>query len=673
MTNGTDQATPWVQNTTSQVSSEVAQSNDALTLRLQIQAQPVSEAPSCPAAFFVAALFEDEACPVAMQLKKEPASRLSLIKRILSTLDLNTAADPRAELIAVCRGLLANPGLLTEIAGLYDFAPYPDMTLLAKELHKTADRLKRFLQDFDADPYAARKNHYNSDGQIVESKSEIIDKQTDLSAAKQLLVELRHCIKDKHVSSALCFELGQQLTYINALARSHSLVLANCSYPPLMTLKRQQLRDLSQQLIVQLAQPNLSSEHEKKAQLNLLAVFRELYFRSNGIHLSARQLLLVLLSLERADNHLLLELNDDDKNGITPILAAMQWALNTGDSVDVCVANREALTETARYQAFFNAIAAPFAQIKADSATGSDKKGGINYSTLADLALYQTQQIPSQHKRHLILDDAYQNRINFKALYELSGPVDKIGDDLSGIYALINECISRPQNANIQDDAAKVNILKNYLQLHLNSSLGQQSILNDIPDEQFSIWYESACKAARLVEGQDYSLVIDEAHSCAKAVPTPTDNRLIGGGDYIFGQGVQQLLHARLQAHYPQLTFEIMPERESEPRGASVSQLLNYYRFDGRVLGLSLHIDDVAIRACQERLFSLDNVYRATSYVLQQDRKNPAINTQVMQKIKHMLTTIEDGQPVIVMAKDRHHAHWLQQQLEQHQIKQGQT
>lgn len=656
MTNGEHEAMPWAQNRTPTASLDFAQSNAVLTLRLQIQSQSVSEDKSCSTTCSVASLLADKSCPVAEQLKKEPAPRLTLIKKILSVIDLSRAEDPRDELIKLCNALLANTGLLTEIAELYDFTPYPDIQLLAKELCKTSYNLKIFLQAFDADPYAMRADRGNS------------DKQTDLSNAKQLLTELRYCIKDKNLSSALCYELGQQLTYINALATEPFLVLANS---PLMTLERKKLRDISTQLIAQLAEPDLSSEHRTKAQLNLLAVFREQYFRSNGIYLSARQLLLVLLSLQKADSHVLLELSCDDKKNITPILAAMQWALNTGESVDVCVADREALNQTAQYQAFFNAIKAPFVQIRADSATGSYKEDGINYSTLPDLALYYTQQKPGKHRRHLILDDAYQGRTNFKALYELSGPADKVDDNFSWVYPLINEFISQPQHANIQDDASQAAELKSYLSR--KCSLSQQSMLDDIADSQLSIWYQSACKAVRLVEGQDYSLIIDEAPACVKAVPTPTNNGLTGAGDFIFGQGVQQLLHARLQPLYPQLAFEIMPESESQSWVASISQLLNNYRFDGRVLGLSLHIDEAAIRACHERLFTLDNAYRTSPYVLQQDRKYSALNAQIMQKITHMLTNIEDGQPIIVLAKDRHHADWLQQQLEQHQMKQGLT
>ena len=212
-------------------------------------------------------------------------------------------------------------------------------------------------------------------------------------------------------------------------------------YNNLTQIKRSELRELSQQLIAQIRNSVLNEQQLLKAHLNLIAVMREHYFRATGTIVYSNEILAVLLSLHYQPNNMLMGLdNEDEKNTATALIAAMQWVIADGGTVDVCKATHEQVVNEYSKKGtkhFFDVLGIPSTIVQCNDPAGTYQVGGVNYTTIADLALYRSRALGENEdllfskdklflSSNLIINGSTGSNLGEKALFGFCAPaVDK--------------------------------------------------------------------------------------------------------------------------------------------------------------------------------------------------------------------------------------------------------
>ncbi|KTD30942.1 LigA, interaptin [Legionella moravica] len=226
--------------------------------------------------------------------------------------------------------------LLRDIAGLFDYPPFPDLNEFSIQLRrKDSLQLQSYIDSFDKDPKAGR-DLKGSRGQIAQLTNEILEEQFDTSKLSRVVAKIQNLGDGSLLSAAQQFNLVQQVIYINAIGRECPLNVNRRSYSDLTSLSRAQLRQLSDLFIERVNDPSLGAQERINAQLNLIAVMREQYFRCTGTFLNTTQIVSILLSLNQLQHNRCVELPPDENQKDTKVfLAALQWIFVQNNETDV--------------------------------------------------------------------------------------------------------------------------------------------------------------------------------------------------------------------------------------------------------------------------------------------------------------------------------------------------
>jgi hypothetical protein len=254
---------------------------------------------------------------------------LKFTVKILIALGKEATEDQLQLLTDIKNNLKIHRVLLRDIASLVDYLPYPDLEHFAKQLKKNSFQLQGYLELYDKDPKAGRAPKLNKKGGAVKSTEQILAEQFDTSSLSRVIAGVQNLADGSYLSPQQQFNLAQQVIYINAIGKEFPLTMKQSSATDLTALSREELRVLSDELIKQVNNPVLGRNGRIKAQLNMVAVMREQYFRCTGVFLNTTQLLSILLSLNNLQHNGFVELAADRNQYDTKaILAAMQWVLN---------------------------------------------------------------------------------------------------------------------------------------------------------------------------------------------------------------------------------------------------------------------------------------------------------------------------------------------------------
>ncbi len=301
--------------------------------------------------------------------------------KILMVLAKDATEDQLELLTKIKDNLKIHRVLLDSIAALFDYLPYPDLERFAKQLQKDSLQLRTYLEAYDKDPLSGRAPILNKRGTASKSTEQIFAEQFDTSSLSDLLANVQNLADGSFLTAQQQFSLAQQVIYINAVGKEFPLTIKRSSTTNLTGLSREMLKNLSQVLTAKSNDPIEGKQGRIKAQLNLIAVMREQYFRSTGVFLNATQILSVVLSLNDLHHNGFVELPADEAQYDTKaFLAAMQWSLNyqTG----------ELLAKQFKYKAtkdFFASIGIP-AEIIETNITEEKLNTGIVKPELAGLS-----------------------------------------------------------------------------------------------------------------------------------------------------------------------------------------------------------------------------------------------------------------------------------------------
>ncbi|MDI1352466.1 MAG: hypothetical protein PSV35_06810, partial [bacterium] len=566
--------------------------------------------------------------------------------------------------------LEANQAFLKDIARLYDYPPYPQIDELLLHLQKNYSDLKTYLDEFDKDPMRGR-----SPKSAKLSRSEILKRQFDTTQVSRTITSNKELLETSPISNKQYYELAQQVIYINAIGKDYPLIIGDKSYSNLTVLSRSSLKSLSDQLIAQIRVPLIGKVQRIQYQLRLLAVMREQYFRLTGMFISADQMVAIVLSLTSSNHNMLLPVSKKERQSSTSLfLAALQWINADGGTVDVVVEPHEISQDYQIAADFFKYLGISSARIKEDSLPGTYLVGGINYATVADLAIYRYRARANNElltgknnnqplSSNLIINTADFSRLEERTVFNFSTNNEELGEDGSNnwIYRVINQFVKQPSFKNVARDVLieehDIKNLRLFLDKHAKNGLAK-ALIKDYSPQKLSDYLNSAFIAQQLKEGEDFHLV-QNVQGTWIATPQKTSTSMI------FAAGIQQLLHARLQEEYPEKFFAIKPEI-SFNNSVSAKTCFDVYKQQGRLIAVSGELNNKSSLKSQCEQFSIDKSF-GSSFC-----NKPVAKFKLSEQDKHQqtilkaLTHVHSAQPVVLIARDEIEVRQLQQQLKQH-------
>ena len=622
---------------------------------------------------------------------------LKLWMKILTAIGEHSKSTSLGLLLDVQEKLETHSTLLNSIAGLFDNLPYPDLNQLVSELSKSKKELKSYIKSFDADPKAARAPQYNERGRLIKSTQQILDEQFDTTQIHRVISKMKNLVEEGRLTSQLQYRLTQQVIYINAIGKDHPLTVENKQYGSLIMASRSELHHLAEVLIAQVRNPILSEHAKMKAQLNLLAVMREQYFRTTGQFIDTTQILAILLSLHHQQSNVSMEMDSEERqNAVTPFLVAMEWVAADGGTVDVGLGNRGLVKENYSDNGvnhFFSSLGISSAVIEADDPVGTYQVGGVNYSTVVDLAFYRSRAKRENEdltakkqgfalSSNLIINGIHYSTIDDRTVFDLvedlvntESSSGEHSNPYAWIYPLINEFISQKEFRNLDflsgdvwgEEQELANLIL-FLNTHAPTKTHQEQ-LKDLPAPKLNAWINLACRVQQLVKGEDYVIC---STNTSTHIAVPRYQSFLQEG-FTFSKEAQYFLHAHLQKKYPSKHFVIESEKKIVD-SVPVKELFDVYKEQGRIVGLFGRLDHALDK--QNNLLNIDVAYQVPAHYKKQEREQldapPIVNNEEhLKKIKKLVAQARNGQPVILLAADTHHVKELFQELSEQFAKEG--
>ncbi|WP_454780493.1 hypothetical protein [Legionella sp. WA2022007384] len=601
-------------------------------------------------------------------------SDLSNWAKILLVLGKHTTDANLHRLLAVQAGLELNPLNLSELAGLFTYPPYPEMEPFINVLNGYVNDLRDYVDAFDKDPKSGRAPQKNAFDVIIKHADQVLKEQFETASVAQVIADIKNIVEGTALSSQDQYDLAQQIIYINAVGRPTTYQIKN--HHDLTQVSRAQLRELSDTLIAEIRAPHLDAHDKLKNQLRLLAVLREQYFRATGKFVDTTQLIAVLMAIKNQQNNMLMELNTDEGSIATALFSVMQWVEADGGSVDVCAPNRDLMIQSSQHdEDFFASLGIHFRRVEVGSPKGTYQVGGINYSTIGDLAAYssrarlENEDMTAYKDGHplssnLILYGADFSELDEKTLFNLALKGDGNDEDSSyaWVYPLINEFINH-KGFRILDkgwsETRDITQLKELLDRHAPTG-SHKAQLNALPDKKFSLWINAAIEARRFVEGVDFIIPPSKTTRHA-AIPL---NQKASQDELSFM--VHQFLHARLQKKYPDWEFVIEPEMHCID-SVSTMDFIDHYKKPGRIISLSntLGRKERLVELCNK--FDMDIACTISSH--RRIKREELATTVIANKNAHVrvitaaINQAQDGQPIVLFAKDVNEVKLLEEEL----------
>ena len=604
---------------------------------------------------------------------------MPLLLNILLLGSLNGKTITLEQLIECQTLLKANRDKLILIAELYHYRPYPDLATLSSKLCDGNEAIDSYISAFDLDPKSGRAAGIDRDSGNFKSTEDKIKDQFSTTHIQRVLMDVREIVGDLRLNNQLQFDLAQQLVYINAIGNGGPLKIGNQHCPNLTTISRNTLQEYSKILITQLRQPVINEAEQRQNYLKLLAVMREIHFRSTGKFPYTTQMLCLLLSLDYPNN-LLLEINTGEGKSITTaMLAALQWVKD--EHCDVITANQNLVSQDFIDKGavdFFNGLGIPSTSVRFDSPPGTYLTKGINYSTVADLSIYGSGALirgePFRGLRaNILLDESDYALLDDRTLFNYATASD--GDNsntyhnpYAWVYPLINQFIKQDEFRNLDMTKGEVWVktqdiqkLKIYLAERASTTLEKQQLLT-MTDKKLDKWLNCACNAQRRVEGEHFIIQEEKRYIDGKekivhlAIPLIEKNPQYKA---TLLESEQQFLHARLQSEKPGFHFPIDAEMLCVAT-QSAKDFIEYYQRHGRILGISGTLGTHEELIEQQSKFGL----QAISLPSHQENKREPVKTRLKKSSEAQLASIKKAidseiaedpgnvQPVLIICKD---------------------
>ncbi|MDP3559740.1 MAG: hypothetical protein Q8R79_05280 [Legionellaceae bacterium] len=521
--------------------------------------------------------------------QEERTLYMSFVRKLCLSADPNLGIWKLTELL---RALKQHPLHLIDIhKKLFAYPPYPKINALLEVAREEKDeKLKAFIHNFDLYP-------------LKEQTQRNLEEHFDTSRIIPNINEITNLLEKLPLSAQKRYEILKDSTYIQIIGHNPTYSITQ-NGKSLVEISREELKKEFDDRVKILRNPNI--EKKKTAQLELIAILRELFFRATGLFPKTTQILSLLLSLEYPDNLLMQIKTGQGKSLITPLLAVLQYAKKEGP-INICTANRVLLEQdyNKMYKDFFTILDIPHRSILSDSEPNTSASG-MNCSTLEDLCKYKLAAGERQGKEpeeaaQFILDESDTHLLTGQTYTLIHTPefVDE-EHDLRWIYPLIYNFSQSDLYTKINPEegawspAQDIDRLKVFLQKHAQGPIQQKQALefsDERWDEQCKVWLRNACKAAQLQEKEHF--IIQKIGENSQYYATPLGNNPSDSDPTqdpaSFGDGLHPFLHARLNIEHAEKGWRFLCEAESVILASQSAQdfILQSLRAGGRLIGIS--------------------------------------------------------------------------------------
>lgn len=420
-------------------------------------------------------------------------------------------------------------------------------------LRNTKIPFSRFLMDFEKSPYANR----------------CIADQFECGQVHRVVNHVSDLLNDTICTYEHRKKLMEYFMFINKAG--YELPIYECKAA----------KDLSNEEIKNLFLALKSNEIKYptliQKRLYALGLMREAMYRSAGQFPYSTQIIAIVDSMMRSGHVVSKIMTGQGKSLIDFMKAALLWLDH--DRVDITTSSiDDAKRDIANYASFFDMLGIPYSDrpIMATSSVEDFKTNGINISTFSQLALFFSRSLIRGNSisgesdlvaavinefDHSILRDLTIYRCAASSVIGLSGNHDWIYDEVNQ-FVKKNRFLS-----NITSQSQDISELKEYLIQQAKINQKPYKFLHKINDEQFNTWINSAILVNFHLKNNIHFVIPKEQESrIVNGLPVVSHviKILMKDGKVSqhsqFGDGMQQLLYAKLNREMPNHRFTIEPE-----------------------------------------------------------------------------------------------------------------
>ncbi|GGI78265.1 hypothetical protein [Legionella impletisoli] len=431
------------------------------------------------------------------------------------------------------------------------------------------DDFEHFLLGFEKEPFGPRD----------------LPKQYDTSEVERVVNASRDLVNNTPFPYLYRKQLMEAFLFVNDIG--HDLPVYN--HKPAKDLTNAELAELFSSL-------KKDTQHTPfQKRLLALGLMREAMYRSTGELPYSTQMLAIIDAMMHPGDVISNIDTGQGKSLIDAMKAVLLWL--DSSRVDVSTSSLvDAKRDLANYGPFFKLLGIPFSQnpISSTSSLEDFQTEGINYSTFAQLALFFSKAKVMNHsfdtpesRVSLVVNESDYSILDDNTIYRFAssdGAGVSFGQEW--IYSAINEFVSRPEFIKQTETSAQEDIddLKAYLKVKAKALKKSPKIVSKFSDAQYLSWLESALIVNyQLKENEDF-VIPDEPLKKkinGKEVSTKVAKVLMKDGkvspDSTFGNGIQQLLYARLNQEKNSNDFVIEPQHKTII-SSNNKNLLAYYR-----------------------------------------------------------------------------------------------
>lgn len=436
--------------------------------------------------------------------------------------------------------------------------------------------------------------------EVTEERNQVLKEQFSDLEVHRVLEGMIDLSRNDRVYFKEREALQKDFYFINAVGHSHAirtdLVDINAPSKIIKDMSKQEIVHLLNQhknRVRNLAEPE---KNRKESQLIYLALLRESMYRTTGRVPYSTQILSVLSAINKNGNNISEIQTGQGKSLMSALYAAMLEL--EGQAVDVCTSNqqlaRESLDENKK---FYDYVGIPVGIIDSNSPAEDYNHAGVNYSDVSQLALFRARMHiegnEQPEKSSLVLDEADYTLLDDTTQYRYAVNLDDVGDPsfnpYGWVYELVNEFIETSTfndlDASKEDD---IHNLRAYLIEHAPGAL--KSLAKDteqITNKQLDIWIDSSVAARELHKLKDKKWTLKEEEAFGKKVSVA---RLIVNDrvspDAQWSNGIQQMIHARINHSDPDIRDEKKPKCHIDPEKQAVASttsknFVDYYNQRG--------------------------------------------------------------------------------------------
>ncbi len=468
------------------------------------------------------------------------------------------------------------------LSSLYQAPRHPDLTQLKTTLESTSLDLNELAASYDRDPSKKRQDSAFFSAQFeTDSLAGYLDSLGDLNYNRPLLLSQRE-------------ELQQWFLYVNAIGHDKPILtrpfeLDTTELKPISSMSHGEIQALLHYYRELFNHSQTTQKQRIKAQLECIALLREVMYRGTDKFPRPTQILYLLTAMQQGDDFIA-QVQTGEGKSLTAALAAAMAALQ-GRTVDLCTSSSflagEGLHEN---QGFFDYLGLRAQLIHAGSPRADYQEGAIHYSTMSDMALYRSKrQLEGQTfpaNCALIADEVDFLTLDDSTRYRFAMSLDPGSDPYKSPYIWIYEALvqfvdaKKAQNT-VMSDADLLSEAQTWLKngaktkeqkTQLRSLEGTQAIYQ----KRLETWLLAAAKTAQLIEQEETKFrVVQLEHPeygrVAKAC-------ILSGGrpnlQAEFSHAIQQFLHVRLRHKYhDDIESKACPNFLVEPEKITVTTL----------------------------------------------------------------------------------------------------